>query len=412
MFRKTITNGHEDHQIKVGRIGQILDLLVQKYVKILTNKKLNTMSKLTNKIKNLFRKERPEDQAMPSESEPIQMQQQMYREAFFDESNVGATPPPNVPEQQQYSYSSDEIKTLKEMLLNHVEQLNFEAVPEYNNGIQAFKIASPAEFSKPLIELGKGLEEKVVEVVEISESGSVNNLKVVNKSNKFLLIYEGSLLEGEKQNRVVNTTLLLEPESETVIPVSCVEQGRWERKTQGFSKPDYDGNSAMRRSLKKQIMMQKQGYSASQREIWDEVAKFATKEKMSNKTSDYSDYYQNSKKENFVFKKGLNFKTKGVFVRAYNEDYLDYVNDQAAFSEVLERVSKGYEVDQKEKSAEPITEPKVYFKDILNETHQDLLVQDSVGLGKDIRFEMAHHYVSVLQVEDEVLALSFCKKEG
>ncbi|OJJ16355.1 hypothetical protein BKI52_34250 [marine bacterium AO1-C] len=374
------------------------------------------MSKLIKKIKNLFQKKSPVNQTPLPNSEPLerfQPQQQMYQEEIpIQQNTLWEGGQRAAPAQKQYNYSEAEIKDLKEALLTHVNQLDFQVIPEYNNGVQAFKIANPTEFSKPILELGKGLEEKTVEVVEISENGSVNDLKVLNKSDKFLLIYEGSLLEGEKQNRVVNATLLLEPNSDTVIPVSCVEQGRWERKTQGFSKPDYDGNSSMRRSLKKQIIMQKQGYVASQREIWDEVEKFATNEQMSNSTSDYADYYQNSKKENFVFKEGLNFKTKGIFVKAYEEDYLDYINNQDAFSEVLERVSKGYEMHKKEKSTKPVGEPKTYFKDILNEKHEDLLVQDSVGLGKDIRLETAHHYVSALQVEDEILAMSFCKKEA
>ena len=371
------------------------------------------MSKLIKKIKTLFQKKQSAPQTPPPLQEPIQeiqMQQQVFTE-IAQEENVWEQRATR-PAQKQYQYNESDVNDLKEVLMLHVDQMDFEAIPKYNNGIQAFKISNPTEFSKPIVELGKGLEEKVVEVVEISENGSVNDLKVLNKSDKYLLIYEGSLLEGEKQNRVVNATLLLEPNSDTVIPVSCVEQGRWERKSRGFSKPGYDGNSSMRRSLKKQIIMQKQGYMASQSEIWEEVDKFATKEQMSNDTSDYSDYYQNSKKDNFVFKEGLKLKTKGVFVKAYKEDYLDYVNNQDAFSEVLERVSKGYELLDEEKTSEKVITPKEYFKNIIQEKHQDLLVQDSVGLGKDIRMETANHYVSALQVEDEILALSFCKKEA
>jgi len=37
-----------------------------------------------------------------------------------------------------------------------------------------------------------------------------------------------------KQNRIVNTTIVVEAHSKTVIPVSCVEQGRWNYRGAGF----------------------------------------------------------------------------------------------------------------------------------------------------------------------------------
>ena len=62
---------------------------------------------------------------------------------------------------------------------------------------------------------------------EVNESGSVPNLAVKNKCDRPLLIPEGEILIGAKQNRVINITVLVAAGVKFVLPVSCVEAGRW-----------------------------------------------------------------------------------------------------------------------------------------------------------------------------------------
>src|SRR5207249_1949999 len=57
--------------------------------------------------------------------------------------------------------------------------------------------------------------------------GSVPRLKVVNRAELPVLLVDGEELIGARQNRVLNTSMLLKEKSETEIPVSCTEQGRW-----------------------------------------------------------------------------------------------------------------------------------------------------------------------------------------
>jgi ARG and Rhodanese-Phosphatase-superfamily-associated Protein domain len=59
-------------------------------------------------------------------------------------------------------------------------------------------------------------------------------IKVLNKLDTDVLILDGEELVGAKQNRIVNTTIIIGRGREVVIPVSCVEQGRWSNKSKNF----------------------------------------------------------------------------------------------------------------------------------------------------------------------------------
>ena len=77
------------------------------------------------------------------------------------------------------------------------------------------------------------------EVTEMSGAGRVPELRVVNDSDTRVLLMDGEELVGAKQNRIVNLTILVPARATVVIPVSCVEAGRWQRQSRGFAASRY-----------------------------------------------------------------------------------------------------------------------------------------------------------------------------
>jgi hypothetical protein len=75
----------------------------------------------------------------------------------------------------------------------------------------------------------------LVTIEESSSSGSVPELRVRNRAKDRVFIPDGSTLTGAKQNRVVNLSVMVAPESVTLIPVSCMERGRWRFLTPHFA---------------------------------------------------------------------------------------------------------------------------------------------------------------------------------
>ena len=91
-------------------------------------------------------------------------------------------------------------------------------------------------------------QQQLITVEETTPMESVPELRVHNLSGQRVLIPEGTTLVGAKQNRVVNLSLMLAPESVTIIPVSCVERGRWQFLTGNLS-PSWCADVALRRMM-------------------------------------------------------------------------------------------------------------------------------------------------------------------
>ena len=84
-------------------------------------------------------------------------------------------------------------------------------------------------------------------VREVDESGSVPELVVENPLDSRVLLYDGEELVGAKQNRILNVSVLVEAKTTLRIPVSCVEQGRWSRRSAFFSAGGHVAHVELRR---------------------------------------------------------------------------------------------------------------------------------------------------------------------
>ena len=114
---------------------------------------------------------------------------------------------------------------------------------------------------------------KDAQVEEGSEGGEVPFLGVENKGGTPILIPEGEILIGAKQNRVVNLTVLVAAHTTFKLPVSCVERGRWHYRSREFEPAAFAHPKL--RDLKVRSAQQNRrtmGLAmADQGQVWDEV---------------------------------------------------------------------------------------------------------------------------------------------
>src|SRR5207249_3063379 len=106
--------------------------------------------------------------------------------------------------------------------------------PVHRQSLTFFPLLWPETHEPSYTLLSTAIETGQAQVEEVSESGSVPNLAVNNQCQKPVLITEGEILIGAKQNRVINVTVLVAAGVKFLLPVSCVEQGRWQYRLRQF----------------------------------------------------------------------------------------------------------------------------------------------------------------------------------
>lgn len=103
-------------------------------------------------------------------------------------------------------------------------------------GLTQFPLIGEAASGSPgYLTLDQALEAQVVTISELAGGGEVPTLQLVNRGDRPVLVMDGEELVGAKQNRTLNVTVLAPPRGKIIIPVSCVEAGRWHSVSRSFS---------------------------------------------------------------------------------------------------------------------------------------------------------------------------------
>jgi hypothetical protein len=177
---------------------------------------------------------------------------------------------------------------------SRLESVQFEEPQIYKN-IVIVPLIAPSDGTVRYHTLGESLATKDLTINEVSQSGSVPELMVTNRGNESILLIDGEELAGAKQNRVLNTSILLKELCDTKIPVSCTEQGRWSYTSKFFS----DSGNIMahktraRKTSSVHLCLQSLGsYGSDQGEVWANISELQSKAGARSPTSAMSDVYK------------------------------------------------------------------------------------------------------------------------
>ena len=112
------------------------------------------------------------------------------------------------------------------------------AAPQRFSNLTVYPLIAPADLDADYLVLDEALRRKLAPVTEVSCGGSVPELAFDNQADEGVLLLDGEELVGARQNRVLNITILVGGHKNIVIPVSCVEHGRWRYNSDEFASAD------------------------------------------------------------------------------------------------------------------------------------------------------------------------------
>jgi hypothetical protein len=148
--------------------------------------------------------------------------------------------------------------------------------------------------------LGEALAASDLAISEISVGGSVPELLVTNRGPSPVLLLDGEELAGAKQNRVLNTSILVKERSETRVPVSCTERGRWMYTSPLF----YESGNVLprllrsRRNTEVSSSLETSGqYLSNQGQVWNEISELEAKAECKSQTSAMSHVFKSKVSE-------------------------------------------------------------------------------------------------------------------
>ena len=286
------------------------------------------------------------------------------------------------------------------------------------------------EVNLNLISVHQAFDHNLVRVEEVSESGSVNELIFINLSDKYIFIMDGDILKGAKQNRVVNSSVLVGPNKKIFLPVSCVEQGRWNKTSNFFSPSNELAHGKLRankgRDIYNQTEKSSKKHSVSQSEVWEEVDSCMSFTETESPSTCLSDVFEDKKKfytnltDSFKINSSANGlayfidgNLKGVEIFHSGEIYSDY------FSKILKSVALDADVFMRKNhvkndvkiSSEVAAELIYEAIEDFNQNQDRIDYCNGISLGKECRLVTNKEFFYDLTYENQTIHQSILSLE-
>jgi len=250
-------------------------------------------------------------------------------------------------------------------------------------------------------------------VAEVDADGSVPELAVVNPLESKVLLYDGEELLGAKQNRILNVTVLVPARSETRIPVSCVEQGRWQARSAFFGPARHTAYPELRRRKAEQLSSMPLARGAAQGAVWAAISEKAGRLGVHSPTGAQADVFGAHERDLGGLREAFPLQAgqSGALLAVGGRVCLDYLSRPQAFARRYPKLLEGYLLDAMEDlDGKPSADAEAFLSAVADAPRSR---GRSAGLGEDVRLRGDGIVGSGLELDGELVQLcAFSSEHG
>ena len=275
--------------------------------------------------------------------------------------------------------------------------------PQIHKGIGLWPVFAGIRLEPAYITLVEALAMDGFKIMEVSQGGSVPDLRVVNETPHHVLLFDGEELKGAKQNRILNTTILIAAGSALDVPVSCTESGRWTYQSAEFSSSGslaYAGLRKLKASTVASSLQTGTSHASDQGAVWDEIEHLhmAAMSDNSSKTRAMKDAYDGRQRELDEFSRDVPCHDAQCGMLAVVGDRvegIDVLSRPDAYARLHRRLVESHAMDflvRKRGVARKPLDPEAPARFIAEAAKAEESVHGTPGLGSDhrLRFRWGH----------------------
>jgi len=300
-----------------------------------------------------------------------------------------------------------------EAITTTLKSLHIGEAQHFRN-LTAFPLIQPGAAPARYVTLETAISKGTARITEISDGGSVPELLLDNTGPQRILILDGEELVGAKQNRVANLSILAEAMSTTVIPVSCVEQGRWSYRSEVFNvskRAHFSRGRAMKHVALSENMKATGTHGADQGMVWNEISAKAERMAVQSPTEAMADMYDqhDGHVEDYAGKFRAVAEQVGViFAIDGNIEGMDLFAAPDTFKSMLAKLTRSFAIDALETAAADKPQAQLvnasHFLDRVAAAQVDSY--PGIGVGQDLRLTAPQVAGGGLLFEDKLIHLA------